>query len=248
MAMPRSASLRASTSLTPSPVMATTWPREPRASTMARFWWGTTRLNTAGLHQPGQLGPVLGQGRASTGWSAPAMPTWPAMAPTVRGWSPETTLTWTPSSANQATVRRRRRGPGRRSPPWPAAPAAGARSPSSGWAVEPAAGPAAPRRRSARPGGAARRGRRPAPGAPRGRRGGRRRGRRSWPRSTCGPRRTGPPPRAPAVRGRERPADGPQGRVGVGVGGGQGAERGLGRLLPAGPSSVTSSCGPGRRR
>src|SRR4029453_4158678 len=28
----------------------------------------------------------------------------PAMAPTVRGWSPETTLTWTPSAANQAMV------------------------------------------------------------------------------------------------------------------------------------------------
>ena len=38
MAMPMSASLSASTSLTPSPVMATTWPRDCSAPTMARFW------------------------------------------------------------------------------------------------------------------------------------------------------------------------------------------------------------------
>src|SRR5512132_3806439 len=105
MAMPRSASLRASTSLTPSPVMATTWPRAPRASTISRFWRGTTRPNTErASSRSARAAWPSGRERASTGWSAPPMPTWAAMAPTVRGWSPETTLTWTPSAANQATV------------------------------------------------------------------------------------------------------------------------------------------------
>ena len=46
MAMPMSASLRASTSFTPSPVMATVWPAACRARTIWRFWSGWTRPNT----------------------------------------------------------------------------------------------------------------------------------------------------------------------------------------------------------
>ena len=40
MATPTSASLSASTSLTPSPVIATVRPGTCRAPTIARFWWG----------------------------------------------------------------------------------------------------------------------------------------------------------------------------------------------------------------
>ena len=46
MAMPQSASFKASTSFTPSPVMATVWPWLWRARTIFRFWLGTTRPNT----------------------------------------------------------------------------------------------------------------------------------------------------------------------------------------------------------
>ena len=46
MAMPQSASFRARTSLTPSPVMATVWPALCRARTILRFWLGTTRPKT----------------------------------------------------------------------------------------------------------------------------------------------------------------------------------------------------------
>ena len=47
MATEQSASFRASTSLTPSPVMATVWPSAFRALTKASFCWGVTRPNTA---------------------------------------------------------------------------------------------------------------------------------------------------------------------------------------------------------
>ena len=46
MAMPQSASLRASTSLTPSPVMATVCPAFWSARTSLRFCSGVTRPNT----------------------------------------------------------------------------------------------------------------------------------------------------------------------------------------------------------
>ena len=67
MAIPMSASLRARTSLTPSPVMATVRPRACRARTMARFWWGVTRPNTersasSPVEDISQRLGVLGQG------------------------------------------------------------------------------------------------------------------------------------------------------------------------------------------
>ena len=46
IATPMSASFRASTSFTPSPVIATTWPRDWSASTIARFCCGVTRPKT----------------------------------------------------------------------------------------------------------------------------------------------------------------------------------------------------------
>ena len=47
MAMPRSAVFRARASFTPSPVMATTCPRDCSACTIAFFWSGLTRPNTS---------------------------------------------------------------------------------------------------------------------------------------------------------------------------------------------------------
>lgn len=46
MAIPQSASFRASTSFTPSPVIATVWPSACNAFTNLRFWAGVTRPNT----------------------------------------------------------------------------------------------------------------------------------------------------------------------------------------------------------
>ncbi len=43
IAMPRSASLIAIASLTPSPVIATVWPSRCSRCTIARFWSGVTR-------------------------------------------------------------------------------------------------------------------------------------------------------------------------------------------------------------
>ena len=72
MATPMSADLRASTSLTPSPVMATTWPRECRAFTMARFCSGTTRPNTeCSSRATASASGSSPSRRASTGSAAP---------------------------------------------------------------------------------------------------------------------------------------------------------------------------------
>ena len=98
MATPMSASFSASASLTPSPVMATTCPRRWSACTIARFWCGVTRPNTlpasiAAARASGSSGRV----RASTASAVtPGTPTAAATTPTVRGLSPEMTLSATP--------------------------------------------------------------------------------------------------------------------------------------------------------
>ena len=97
MAIPMSASLRASTSLTPSPVMATVRPRACRAATMARFWCGLTRPNTeAPSTASAKASPPSGSSRASIPTAAPGTPARRATAATVAGWSPEMTLSSTP--------------------------------------------------------------------------------------------------------------------------------------------------------
>ena len=104
IAMPMSASFRARTSLTPSPVMATTWPRACIALTIARFCCGVTRPNTveASSTTPSRSessGKVL----ASTGSSSQS-PARRATAATVAGWSPEITLIVTSCAAKYANV------------------------------------------------------------------------------------------------------------------------------------------------
>jgi hypothetical protein len=67
------------------------------ASTIACFWSGTTRPKTElRSSRPASLVLSVGSERASTGSSAPGMPTLRATAATVRGWSPERTLVRTP--------------------------------------------------------------------------------------------------------------------------------------------------------
>lgn len=93
IATPMSASLRASTSLTPSPVIATVCPRAWRAPTSSRFCCGVTRPKTdvrsaVSASSSGSAGSV----RASTGCSAPGRPRLAATAPTETAASPEITF------------------------------------------------------------------------------------------------------------------------------------------------------------
>ena len=105
MAIPMSESLRASTSLTPSPVMATVRPRDWRAWTMARFWWGVTRPNTeARSTSSASASGSAGSSRASVPRPAQAIPTRSATAATVAGWSPEITFSSTPCSRKKAKI------------------------------------------------------------------------------------------------------------------------------------------------
>ena len=99
MAMPQSASFRASTSLTPSPVMATVWPCFWRARTSLRFWLGVTRPNTVYSRTARSKSASLWRVAASTYFSAPEISACRATSATVTGLSPEMTLTATPCSA-----------------------------------------------------------------------------------------------------------------------------------------------------
>jgi len=99
MAMPRSACLRARASLMPSPVMATVWPLDCSASTMAFFWSGDTRPKTLSvLRTSARASCPAGSTRASTPRSRPGRCTSRATARTVPGSSPEMMSTRTPCS------------------------------------------------------------------------------------------------------------------------------------------------------
>ena len=95
IATPMSASLSASTSLTPSPVIATVWPRDCSACTIARFWSGRTRPKVVySVQRVGELARApSGSLRASI--VSPCRPSEPATAPTDTALSPEITLTVT---------------------------------------------------------------------------------------------------------------------------------------------------------
>ena len=99
IAMPRSASFRASVSLTPSPVMATTSPRLWAALTSDRLTSGVTRPNTAiGAAAAASCSASSGSVRASIHRSAAGTPQRAAIAATVRGLSPEITFVVTGSA------------------------------------------------------------------------------------------------------------------------------------------------------
>ena len=105
IATPMSASFSASTSFTPSPVIATTCPRDWSASTIARFCCGVTRPKIACVSSTSaSSSPPSGSAFASNGASAPGRPTRRATAATVAGWSPLMTLTSTPCRAKYASV------------------------------------------------------------------------------------------------------------------------------------------------
>ena len=99
MAMPQSASFRASTSLTPSPVMATVWPWPFNASTSRRFISGVTRPKTTQSRAAFSTASSVSRAEASTHRSAPSIPARWATAATVTGLSPEMTRMETPCSA-----------------------------------------------------------------------------------------------------------------------------------------------------
>ena len=99
MATPMSASFSASASFTPSPVMATTCPLDCNAPTIARFCCGVTRPNTVCCSSTSASSSwSSGSSRASNPASTSGNPTRAATAATVRGLSPEITLSCTPCS------------------------------------------------------------------------------------------------------------------------------------------------------
>ena len=106
IATPMSASFSASASFTPSPVIATTWPRDCSAPTIARFCCGRdatehrVRLEHVGECRPG---PRAARGRRRPS-PAPGSSTRCATAATVRGLSPEITLSVTPCSWKYRSV------------------------------------------------------------------------------------------------------------------------------------------------
>ena len=105
IATPMSASLSASASFTPSPVIATTCPRDCSAPTMARFCCGVTRPNTeCASSVSASASCSSGSSRASKPSSAPGSSTRRATAATVRGLSPEITLSVTPCSSKYRSV------------------------------------------------------------------------------------------------------------------------------------------------
>ena len=167
MATPMSASLRARASLTPSPVIATTWPRRCSAPHEGPLLLGRHPAEHAVLSPAtaasasGSSGsvPRVDRHRRRT---LPGRPTCAATAPTVRGLSPEITFS---GDALLGEVPQRLRGVGadplgaaRRAPPGrtsvelgrPAAPVA-AFTMQRRRRAAPGAAPAGPRRRARRP-------------------------------------------------------------------------------------------------
>ena len=102
--MEQSASFRASTSLTPSPVMATVWPARFSAFTRRRFWSGVTRPKTTVSAAAASISSSVTRVRASTQRSAPGIPARLATSDTVMGLSPEITRTETPCRSKKAKV------------------------------------------------------------------------------------------------------------------------------------------------
>ena len=100
----QSASLSASTSLTPSPVMATVFPWSFNAWTNWRFCPGVTRPNTVYFAIAFAISSSVWSVVASTYSSAFTIPASFATSDTVSGLSPEITLTSTPCSAKYANV------------------------------------------------------------------------------------------------------------------------------------------------
>ena len=104
MAMEQSASLRASTSLTPSPVMATVCPSSLSARTKRRFWSGVTRPKTVYFSTASAMSPSVSSVRASTYFSAPFIPALFATSETAMALSPEMTFMATPCLAKYLKV------------------------------------------------------------------------------------------------------------------------------------------------
>ena len=100
MATPMSAAFSAGASLTPSPVIATTWPSACSAATMRSLCAGATRAKTEVL-RTASLNAASSSASSSVPLSAAApasmMPRSAAMRAAVRGWSPVIMMTRMPA-------------------------------------------------------------------------------------------------------------------------------------------------------
>ena len=97
--MEQSASRSASTSFTPSPVMATVCPTRFMAATSFFFWSGVARPKTVMSSAAFASSASVLSVRASTNFSASGIPARRATSETVRGLSPEMTFVRTPCCA-----------------------------------------------------------------------------------------------------------------------------------------------------
>ncbi len=96
IATPMSARRSAGASLTPSPVIATTWPWSRRASAIRSFDCGEARAKMtswgdASSSSSSASDSASSSGPVTTGDSSSPIPTWWAIALAVSGWSPVTT-------------------------------------------------------------------------------------------------------------------------------------------------------------
>jgi hypothetical protein len=114
MATPMSAAFRAGASLTPSPVIATTWPSACRASTMRILCSGETRAKTRDPAFDQRGSPRLGQAIEFAPFVRLAgQAQFAAMAAAVSLWSPVIILTWMPACLAVAMAVSPRRAAGR---------------------------------------------------------------------------------------------------------------------------------------
>ena len=107
MAMPMSACCRAGPSFTPSPVMATTWPRDCSARAIRSLSSGSIRARTNPSRSTSAASAASSSGRSlpsSTGPPGSMSPTCSAMARAVAGWSPVIMATWIPAPRQAASA------------------------------------------------------------------------------------------------------------------------------------------------
>lgn len=109
MATPTSATLRAGASLTPSPVMATTWPWDCRALTMRSLCSGVTLAKTDACRTASRNSSSLRLSRSRpvrTGASGGEMTSYWPIARAVRAWSPVIISTRMPARRQPAMASR----------------------------------------------------------------------------------------------------------------------------------------------
>ena len=106
MAMPISAFFRAGASLTPSPVIATTWPSALRACTIRSLCSGATRANTATVLTRSVSAAADSASSSAPSITSPSIPSSHATVAAVIRWSPVIIFTVIPACLHRAIASR----------------------------------------------------------------------------------------------------------------------------------------------